>query len=78
MLILSRKSSESFFIGDDIEVVVTEIGSDRVKIGIKAPKGIPVLRKELLEPRKLNREAGSAGRSAVDQLKELLPDLRKK
>ena len=39
MLIVSRKKSESVLIGDDIEVLVTEIGADRVKIGIRAPKG---------------------------------------
>lgn len=73
MLVVSRKASESVVIGDDIEVVVTEIGADRVKLGIKAPRGVPILRRELLETRDLNREASAAaGKDAVDELKKLL------
>lgn len=73
MLIVSRKKSESVLIGDDIEVFVTEIGADRVKIGIRAPKGVPILRKELLETRDLNREASaSCGPDALDELKYAL------
>jgi carbon storage regulator len=76
MLVLSRKASESFFIGNDIEIIVTEIGAERVKIGIRAPKGVPVLRRELLETRDLNREANSAsGKGAVDELKKLVDRL---
>ena len=72
MLVISRKVSESIIIGDDVEVVVTEIGAERVKIGIKAPKGVPILRRELLETRDLNREASAAsGKDAVDRLKRL-------
>lgn len=73
MLIVSRKKSESVLIGDDIEILVTEIGSDRVKIGIKAPKGVQILRKELLEAGKLNREASTfSGKDAVDELKNAI------
>lgn len=74
MLVISRKASESIMIGDGIEVIVTEIGSERVKIGIKAPKGVPILRKELLETRRVNREAASAvsEKAAVDELQRLL------
>lgn len=73
MLIVSRKKSESILIGDDIEVVVTEIGADRVKIGIRAPKGVPILRRELAEAGDLNREASvSTGRDAVDELKNAI------
>lgn len=73
MLIVSRKKSESILIGDDIEVVVTDIGADRVKIGIQAPKGVPILRKELAEARDLNREAiASFGKDAVANLKTAL------
>ena len=73
MLIVSRKKSEAILVGDDIEILVTEISPDRVKIGIKAPKGISILRKELLETRDLNREANaSSGQDAVDELKDAL------
>lgn len=75
MLVVSRKKSESILIGDDIEIIVTDVGAERVKIGIKAPKGVTILRRELLETEKLNREASSAsGKDALDQLKKALTD----
>jgi carbon storage regulator len=73
MLIVSRKKSESILIGDDIEVIVTEVGADRVKIGIKAPKGVTILRKELADARELNREASAlSGREEMNELKNAL------
>lgn len=73
MLIISRKKSESILIGDEIEILVTDVGADRVKIGIRAPKGVPILRKELLETSDLNREASAAsGPDALDELKAAL------
>ena len=47
MLVLSRKLGEEIHIGANISVVVTQIEGGRVKIGIAAPKSIPVLRGEL-------------------------------
>ncbi len=47
MLILRRRLNESIIIGDSIEIKVTEISSDSVKLGITAPKNIPVYREEL-------------------------------
>lgn len=79
MLVITRKTSESIRIGDDIEIVVTDIGTERVKIGISAPKDMPILRGELLETRRLNREASeSAGSGAVNELKKLLNNPQKK
>lgn len=57
MLVLSRKESESFFLGDGIEVVVLEVQGDKVKLGIEAPKSVKVLRKELVETKEANIEA---------------------
>lgn len=76
MLVISRKTSESVIIGDDIEIVVTEIGSERVKLGINAPKGVPILRKELLETREMNREAAGAvsEKAVMEELRRLLGD----
>jgi carbon storage regulator len=49
MLVLSRKKGERVFIGDEVEVAVLEIEGDRIKLGINAPKGVKILRAELLE-----------------------------
>lgn len=56
MLVLSRKKFESIVIGDTlIEVVVVEIRGDQVKLGINAPKSIPVHRREVYEAIERNR-----------------------
>jgi carbon storage regulator len=49
MLALSRKRDEAIVINDDIEVKIIEIKGDQVKIGITAPKSVPVYRKEVYE-----------------------------
>lgn len=49
MLVLSRKKEESILIGDDIEIFIVEVGDDRVRIGINAPREMKVFRKELLD-----------------------------
>lgn len=47
MLVLSRKCNESLIIGDNVEVIVLEVKDGNVKLGIKAPKSIPVHRYEI-------------------------------
>jgi carbon storage regulator len=47
MLVLTRKSNQSIMIGDDIEVSVLAIVGEKVRIGIQAPRDIPVFRKEV-------------------------------
>ena len=49
MLVLTRKKDESIIIGDDIEIIVSEILEDKVKIAIKAPKNVKIFRKELMK-----------------------------
>ncbi|MCL2754519.1 MAG: carbon storage regulator, partial [Oscillospiraceae bacterium] len=48
MLVITRKADESIHIGDGVEIVVLEIVKDKVKIGVKAPRDVKVMRSELL------------------------------
>ncbi|MFA7620748.1 MAG: carbon storage regulator CsrA [Aminobacteriaceae bacterium] len=49
MLVLSRKPGEAIRIGDDIEISVVEVRGDTVRIGIDAPRSVPVFRRELID-----------------------------
>jgi len=49
MLILTRKTGESIMIGDEIEIKVTEVRGNKIRLGIKAPLLVPVNRKEIYE-----------------------------
>lgn len=61
MLVLTRKSNQSIMIGDDIEVTVLSIMGEKVRIGIQAPRDVPVFRKEVyLE---IQEERGGVGHS---------------
>ena len=70
MLALSRKKDEAIVINNNIEITVLEVKGDHVKLGISAPKSVPIYRKEVYEHRQeSNREAADA--SAVEGLKKL-------
>lgn len=49
MLVLSRKKDESIIIDDDIVITVVEIRGDKVRLGIEAPRNVPVHRREVYE-----------------------------
>jgi carbon storage regulator len=72
MLVLTRKSNQSIMIGDEIEVSVLAIMGEKVRIGIEAPRSIPVFRKEVYleiqqdKPREDDRQAVD---EALDKLK---------
>lgn len=72
MLALSRKSNESIIIGNDIEITILEVKGEQVKIGIKAPKSVPVYREEVYaQIKEANKEA------ATDAVAENLKNLFK-
>ena len=49
MLVLSRQKDESIMIGDDVEVIIVDVRGDKVRLGITAPKEIPVHRMEVYQ-----------------------------
>ena len=64
MLVLTRKSNQSIMIGDEIEVSVLSVMGDKVRIGIQAPRAVPVFRREVyLE---IQREQGGSVDSDVE------------
>ncbi len=49
MLVLSRRRDESIMIGEDIEIMIIDIRHDKVRLGIAAPRSVPVHRREVYE-----------------------------
>jgi carbon storage regulator len=75
MLVLTRKSNQSIMIGDDIEVSVLSVMGEKVRIGIAAPRDIPVFRKEVyLEIQQERLGPGSDSREKVDEALRTLGD----
>ena len=71
MLALSRKKNEAIVINNNIEVTVLEVKGDQVKIGITAPKEVPIYRKEVyLQIQEANKAAVNA--DGMEALKNLL------
>ena len=70
MLALSRKKGESIVVNNDVEVTILDIKGDQVKIGISAPKSVPIYRKEVyLQIQDANKAASeSAGIEALKNL----------
>ncbi len=70
MLVLTRKCDQSIMIGDDIEIIVSSIDGNAVRIGIKAPRDIRILRKETYEEVRLEnlRAVQAAARQNIGDL----------
>jgi carbon storage regulator len=71
MLVLTRKSNQSIMIGDDIEVSVLAIMGEKVRIGIQAPRDVPVFRREVY----LEIQQESAGEGAREEVDAALRDI---
>ena len=65
MLVLSRKKNESIVINDDITIVVVEIRGDKVRLGVEAPKEVPVHRREVFDA--IHRNEVAAGDKATNK-----------
>jgi carbon storage regulator len=67
MLVLSRQKDESIIIGDDVEITIVDVRGDKVRLGITAPKHIPVHRREVYEA--IQREKQAKQREAAEEKK---------
>ena len=61
MLVLTRKSNQSIMIGDDIEVSVLSVMGEKVRLGIRAPREVPVFRQEVYVEIEQERRRAGAG-----------------
>ena len=66
MLVLSRKKNESIVINNDITIVVVEIRGDKVRLGVEAPKEVPVHRREVYDAIKRNEQLSREEDSASE------------
>ena len=71
MLVLTRKSNQSIMIGDDIELSVLAVMGEKVRIGISAPRDVPVFRKEVYLEIKLDETEGDQREAVARALEEL-------
>lgn len=74
MLVIRRRAGESLLIGDNVEIEVIDVSPTRVKLGIRAPDSVPILRKEIQVAGQQNREAARGVSMAAIQ--ELVAKLR--
>ena len=68
MLVLSRQRDESIMIGDDVEIIIVDVRGDKVRLGITAPKEIPVHRREIYDA--IQREKAQKKESQAEQTGE--------
>ncbi len=75
MLVLTRKEDQSIMIGHDVEVKVLDVKENQVKLGITAPRSIPVHRREIyLAIKKENEQAKAASLEELKQISSLFSE----
>ena len=65
MLVLSRKINQSIMIGDDVRIVVVGVDRDQVKLGIEAPRAVPVHRSEIYDEIQRANVAAASGHARI-------------
>ena len=73
MLVLTRKTNQSIMIGDAVEVSVLAVSRDKIRLGITAPRDVPVFRKEVYLS--IQEEQMGAEGDAKEQVEQALDDL---
>jgi carbon storage regulator len=74
VLVLTRKSNQSIMIGDDIEISVLAVMGEKVRIGIEAPRSVPVFRREVYVEIQEDQDDASDDREEVDRALQGLRD----
>lgn len=74
MLILQRKAGEAIRIGEDITIRISEIGSDRVKVAIDAPREFSIVREELITAAETNKESAGVDISVIKNMLHIAPE----
>jgi carbon storage regulator len=75
MLVLTRKSNQSIMIGDDIEITVLSVMGEKVRIGIQAPRDVPVFRDEVYAEIQRERGGPTAAQNVRAEVDAALRDL---
>jgi len=70
MLVLSRQRDESIMIGDDVEIVIVDVRGDKVRLGITAPKQIPVHRREIYDAIQREKAQKAGGETPATDSKD--------
>ena len=82
MLVLTRKTNQSIMIGDEIEVSVLAVSRDKIRLGITAPRDVPVFRKEVylsILREKMSADGGAPdGGAAANRVHQALDKLSSK
>ena len=75
MLVLTRRVDESIIIGDDIRIVVVDVRGEQVKLGIEAPRHIPVHREEVYREIQAENRRAAMDPADVERLRQVIEPL---
>ena len=70
MLVLSRQRDESIMIGDNVEIIIVDVRGDKVRLGITAPKDIPVHRREIYDAIKREKDGTTESKEQEKEMQK--------